>query len=340
MSCGRKRPACKSETKLWSEPSPRVRAEKPSGQALKLLAGFLFILLLGACGGPPEPPARVMVNPWVGYDPLVLARERGLLDAGSVKVVELMSSTESQRALRNGLAEAAALTLDEALRLADAGMALRIVALLGDFSCNHAVLARPDIRTPAQLKGRRIALEETAHGALVLDHLLAAGGLTRAEVTILHVEAAMHATMLTSGRADVVITFEPMKSQLAGKGFRVIFHGHPMPYDFVDVLVARADLPEARIAALRAAWEAGRRALLADPQSAAALLAPGAELDPEDYLATLDGLRFLTPADNAARLQAAALERDAGALARLLLERGLLRRLPDWDGLISGNPVP
>lgn len=329
-----------NETKLWNELSRGDPAERLFGHALKLFVCLLLALLLGACGGPPEPPARLTINPWVGYDPLVLARERGLLDAGSVKVVELMSSTESQRALRNGLAEAAALTLDEALRLADAGMALRIVAMLSDFDCNHAVLARPEIQTPAQLKGRRIALEESAHGALVLDRLLAAGGLTRAEVTLLHVEAAQHATMLTGGRADAVITFDPMKTQLAGKGFRVVFHGPPMPNNFVDVLVARADLPEARIAALRSAWEAGRRALLADPQGAAALLAPGADLSPAEYLATLDGLRFLTPADNAARLKAAALERDAGALAQLLLERGLLRRLPDWDGLTNGNPTP
>lgn len=305
-----------------------------------MLAGLLLILLLGACAAPPEPPTRLTVNPWVGYDPLVPARDRGLLDAGSVKVVEVMSSTESQRALRNGLAEAAALTLDEALRLADAGMALRIVALLSDFDCNQAVLARPEIQTPAQLRGRRIAIEETAHSALVLDRLLAAGGLTRADVTLLHAEAVMHAPMLTGGRADAVITFEPMKSQLTGKGFRVIFQGLGTPHEFIDVMVARAELPEARIAALRAAWEAGRQALLTDPQGAAALLAPGVELSPAEYLATLDDFRFLTPAENAARLKAAALERDAGDLAQLLLERGLLRRTPDWQALTAGSAAP
>jgi NitT/TauT family transport system substrate-binding protein len=305
-----------------------------------LFYGVMLALLLSACGAPPEPPVRVSVNPWVGYDPLVLARERNLLDSARIKVVELMSNSESQRALRNGLTEAAALTLDEALRLADSGVPLRIVALLSDSHGADAVLAHPDISTPAQLKGKRIALEETALGALVLDRLLAAGGLNRADISTLHVEAAMHADLLASGKVDAVITFEPMKSQLLGRDFRVIFDSRGMPGEIVDVLVARAHLSDERIETLRAAWEAGRQALLADPDGAASLLAPGADLTPAEYLATLQGLRFLTPDENAARLTSAALARDAGALANHLQARGLLRRVPDWSALTTARAAP
>lgn len=302
--------------------------------------GALLALFLSACGVPPEPPVRVSVNPWVGYDPLVLARERGLLDSERVKVVELMSNSESQRALRNGLTEAAALTLDEALRLADSGVPLRIVALLSDSHGADAVLARPEISTPAQLKGKRIALEKTALGALVLDRLLAAGGLSQAEVTTLHAEAAMHADLLASGKVDAVITFEPMKSQLLGQDFRVIFDSRQMPGEIVDVLVARPDLSHERIEALRAAWEVGRQALFANPDDAAALLAPGVDLTPKEYLATLHGLRFLTPEDNATRLSATALARGTAAQISHLQHLGLLRRAPDWLALTTAKAAP
>ncbi len=300
----------------------------------------MLALLLSACGAPPEPPTRLVVNPWVGYDPFVLAREHGLLDARQVKVVELMSNSESLRALRNGLTEAAALTLDEALRLADEGVPLRIVALLSDSHGADAVLARAQIQTPAQLKGKRIALEESALGALVLDRLLAAGGLAPTDVATVHAEAAAHPAILASGKVDAVITFEPMKSQLLQQGFQVIFDSRQMPGEIVDVLVARPDLPAPRREALRAAWEAGRLAMLADPEAAATLLAPGVDLTPAQYLATLGGLRFLTPADNAVRLDAAVLERDASALARHLQARGLLRRPPDWRSLTGGGAAP
>lgn len=305
---------------------------------MKSALSVLLLLFLVACGAPPQPPTRVTVNPWVGYDPLVLARERGLLDPDQIKVVELMSNSESLRAMRNGLTEAAALTLDEALRLADEGVPIRIAAILDVSHGADAVLASPDIMTPAQLKGRRIALEETALGALVLDRLLAAGGLTDRDVETQHSEAAMHEAVLKGGRTDAVITFEPMKSRLVAQGYRVVFDSRRMPGEIVDVLVVRTDLPAARTQALLAAWDAGRRALLADPLAAAAILAPGVGLSPKAYLATLDGLQLMSPADSAARLAPAAMARDAGSLAAKLQALGLIRSAPDWSRLLAAPP--
>jgi NitT/TauT family transport system substrate-binding protein len=60
----------------------------------------------------------------------VLAGERRLFDPARIRVVKLSSNTESQRASRNGLLDGAALTPDEALRLADVGMDLKIITLL------------------------------------------------------------------------------------------------------------------------------------------------------------------------------------------------------------------
>lgn len=314
---------------------------KARGAAL----GALLAMVLVACNAPPAPPLRVAVNPWVGYDPLVLARERRLIDPAQVRVVDLMSNSESQRALRNGLVDAAALTLDEALRLADSGVPLRIVAVLGVSQGADAVLAQADIDGPAALKGKRILLEETAVGALVLDRLLTAGGLRRDEVRTLHVESGQQEAVLQGGRADAVITYEPISSRLLARGYHVIFDSSRMPGEIVDVLAVRAELPAARTRALLAAWEAGRRSLLAEPQAAAAILAADSELSADAYLATLDGLRLLTPADSAARLAAppgggpAPLARDGAALAQSLQALGLLARPPDWPALLGASPA-
>lgn len=306
--------------------------------AAGMLAGAA--LLLAACGEGPQPPLRVGVNPWVGYDPLVLARDRKLLDSSRVRVVELGSNTESMRQLRNGVLEAAALTLDEALRLADEGTALRIVALLDVSHGADAVLAAPRIAGPADLKGKRVAVEEGAVGAMVLARLLQAGGLAAADVTVQRVEASQHEGALRAGRVDAVVTFEPMKSRLEAQGFRTIFDSRQMPGEIVDVLVVRPDVLAGRpaeVTELLAGWERGREALVARPEAAAALLAPGADLTPDQYLATLRGLRFHSLADSARLLarHPAPLAFGDARPAETLLRLGLIGRPPDWRALLA-----
>ena len=72
--------------------------------ALVLLGGCLT-----GCIEAPLPPARLGINAWVGYDPLVLARDRRLFDGGVLQVVELATGAETQRHLRNNLLDAGAL---------------------------------------------------------------------------------------------------------------------------------------------------------------------------------------------------------------------------------------
>lgn len=312
----------------------------PTTRQIAMLAWLLVSMVVVGCGPPPQPPLMVGVSPWVGYDPLVLARERGLLDPAQVRIVELMSGSESQRALRNGLLDAAGLTLDAVLRLADAGVELKIVAVLSDSVGGDAVLAASGIGDPTQLRGKRIAVEETAVGALLLDRVLSAGGLDQADVQVQLAEATRHEDLLIRGRVDAVVTYEPMQRRLRLGGYRVIFDSRSLPGEIVDVLVVRADVTEDRIAPLLAAWEAGQADLVADPEGAAALLAPGTGLDVTEYLATLEGLRFLTSTDGRARLAVGTedglpvLARDASGLVATLQRLGLLRAPPDWSTLV------
>lgn len=77
-------------------------------RSLGFAAVAVGLLALQACNPAPNPPLIVGMNAWVGYDPLVLARDQKLLDAQQVKVVELSSSSETLRHFRNGLLDAAA----------------------------------------------------------------------------------------------------------------------------------------------------------------------------------------------------------------------------------------
>ncbi|MFZ5484308.1 MAG: ABC transporter substrate-binding protein [Pseudomonadota bacterium] len=296
---------------------------------------------LAGCMVETPAPVRIGVNPWVGYDPLVLARERGWAAPDRVRVVELASNTESTRALRNGLLEGAALTLDEALRLHDAGVPLRIVAVLDVSHGADAVLGARGLTDPAQLKGRRVALEETALGALVLHRLLSAAGLGPDDVRTLHVEASHHVAVLERGMVDAVITFEPMKRQLEAQGYPVLFDSTRMRGEIIDVLAVRAEIDRRRIEPVLAAWQQGLAEFLAHPAEASTLLAPGTGLTPEEYLVTLRGLHFYDLAGSLAQLSGhpPGLGRMADGLVGVLLRQRLVTQPPDWASLLDPGPA-
>lgn len=310
---------------------------------LAIAVGIVVVVLTG-CAKPIAYPLMVGVSPWVGYDPLVLARERRLIDPTQVKVVELSSSSQIVRNLHNGVLDAATLTLDEALRLAHEGAAIHIVAVLGVSVGGDGVVVRPTITNLSQLKGKRIGVEQSAGGALVLARLLQAAGLSHEEVSLLRIEASLQESALRAGWIDAVVTFEPMKSRLQAEGYRVLFDSKQMPDELIHVMVVRATALAQRpddVIALLAGWQRGVEAMLAAPAAAAGLLARGANLDPETYLASLQGLKFET-LERSTRLLSgdpAPLAKQHHGLGRLLMQLGLIRKPPDWHALLTPEPA-
>ena len=302
-------------------------------------AAVALSLALVACQPVPPPPLKVGVNAWVGYDPLVLAREKGLMDAQQVKVIELSSSSESLRNVRNGLIDAAALTLDEALRLADEGMDVKIVAVLDASAGGDVVVASEAVGGLDQLRGKTIAVESTTVGAVMLRRLLQAAGLKEADVVVHHMEAGQHLAALRSQRIDAVVTYEPFAGALSEAGFRAIFDSRQAPGDIVDVLVVRADVLAARaeqVDALLTGWQRGLLALEHDPAGGAQLLSQGLGMAPERYLATLRGLRFYSARQSLDLLsgQPKPLGQASERLVATLMEMGVVQKAPDWDRLL------
>lgn len=302
------------------------------------------LLALAACSEAPAPPLTVGMNPWVGYDPLVLARDRGLTDARQLRVVELASASETQRHLRNGLLDAAALTLDETLRLVGSGVPVRIVAVLDESTGGDAVLAAPRITSPAQLRDEFIAVEDSAVGALLLQRMLTKAGLTRGDVKVTNIEVARHLEALQSGQVAAAVTFEPLAGAIEAAGFRRIFDSREIPGEVLDVLVVRVEVLEQRpdaVDALLRAWYDGLNLFTSDVPGAAESLARGTELTPGAYQAVLGGLAFHSREASARELSGnpPPLVEKTSTVADALQAIGLLQGAPRWQDLIDGAPV-
>jgi NitT/TauT family transport system substrate-binding protein len=301
--------------------------------------------VLAACSKPQEAPLRVATIPWPGYESIHLAQSLGYIDARQVRLVDLVSASQTSRSLRGGAVDAALLTLDETLSLLQEGADLRIVLVMDVSDGADVAVARPEITSLQDLRGKRIGVETGAIGALMLDALLTAGDLSAADVQMIDMPVNEHANAYRKGIVDAVVTFEPARTALLGQGARVLFDSSRIPGRIVDVLVVRAAAVTSHPQALRTLVAAHFKALdhlARQPQDAAARLAPFLGVVPGQVLPQFAGIKLPDQAENRSLLSgsAAPLERKAAELAEFMLRRRLLRSAVSVERLADPQFLP
>lgn len=324
-----------------------MRPARPATGPLRIGRRGVLLSLAGwlaGCMPAPVPPARLGMNAWVGYDPLVLARDRGLLDPRLLKVVELATGAETQRHLRNSLLDAGALTLDEVLRMRDAGLDLRIVALLDASRGGDVVMAAPRIRQIADLRGQAVAVEDSSVGTLMFHRLLESAGLQPDEVRQVNIEATLHLQALKAGQVAAAVSYQPLAGPMAAAGFRPLFDSSQIPGQVLDVLAVRQPVLESRpeaVDAMLQAWQRGLDLLRLDPAGAAESLSVGTDLSTAEYRLVMGGLQFFAPDESLAALSdLSGPVMQAGAdVARLMQRLGMIKAAPDWSRVVDTAPA-
>jgi NitT/TauT family transport system substrate-binding protein len=288
-------------------------------------------LALTACAPESDPPMRIGMNVWPGYEPLFLARHEDRLKEADFRLVEFSNNSDVSRAFRNGTLEAACLTLDEALYTVQDGMDPVILVVLDESNGADALLARPEIKDLAGLRGKRVAVEVSAVGAYMLTRSLQQAGLTVKDVTPVYVPVDKHLSAYQDGLADAVVTFEPIRARLLALGAVELFNSSKIPGEIVDVLVVRRDYLEThpgRARALRQAWFAALKRLHRSPHESAKTMAVRERVTPEEFETSLQGLHFPDEAENRVRLAGVAptLLQSAERLQTVMRDSGLLQR--------------
>ena len=298
---------------------------------------FLFV----ACSPSPAPLLRVGTNIWPGYETLYLARSLGAFDERRIRLIEFPSSVHVQDNLRNGTIEAGCLTLDETLSLLADGVDLRVILAMDISAGADVILARPGLGGLADLRGRRVGVESTNVGAVMLDAALQRAGLKTGDVTVVPLSVDEHETAYRNGAVDAVVTFEPVRSRLLSAGAHVIFDSSQVPDRILDVLVVRADKLAGRHDALLELVRGHFRALAhisRSPQDAATRMTPRLGAGP---LEQFSGLRLPDLGANRTFLAGAAppLRGAAAELGALLVRRGLLPHPVAVDKLADAGIV-
>lgn len=305
-----------------------------------------WVLACIAACSQPQPPLRVATIPWIGYQPLFLAEGLGLYPPEAIRLVELASNTESLRALRNRDVEAATLTLDEALLLTEEGHDIALVLVLDCSIGADALVAHPEVGALGNLTGRRVGVESSSNGAYVLSRALALARLSPADIHIVPLRIGAQVEAFRAGQVDALVTYEPVRTQLAALGAETLFDSREIPCEIIDVLAAHRDVLTERkgqLERLLGGWFQAVDLHATAPAEAAARLAPRLGMGLEEYLAAMAGVQLATPAINC-RLLGASPETEGLAaralnLARSMRADGLLPGVPNLEHLVAPDPV-
>lgn len=219
------------------------------------LAIVLPILAM-ACQVERQPPMRIGTLLWPGTELLYLAQHNGDLPPGDFRLVEFVDDGEAMRAFRNGTVEAAMLTLDEVLTLADAGANPVILFVADESRGGDAIVAQPGITTVAGLKGRRVAAQVQSVGAYLLAQALLQAGLKATDIQLVNLPPYRQMEPFVARSIDAMATHEPFVSQ-APAGTVTVFDSSAAGDRPLTVLAVRGEHltnDVARATVLCSAW--------------------------------------------------------------------------------------
>ncbi|MDX9885774.1 ABC transporter substrate-binding protein [Thauera sp.] len=314
-------------------------------ESLRTLLSLLCLPALAACS-PPAAPLSVSAHPWPGYELMFLAAREGWIDERSVQLRESVSATESMQRLRAGTIDAAALTLDETITLLAEGVDLRVVLVFNVSSGADALVAKPHVRSLQDLRGRRVGVEDSAVGALMLHAALATAGMSRSDVIATPLTFDQHLAAWTQGKVDAVVSFEPVRGMLLRKHGRVLFDSTGLPDTIIDVLAVSAQTmaDKNKRRALRLLIDGhflALRHLRTNPADAAYRLAVRLGDSGPAALQSYRGLILPDEHANRRLLDAQGqLHQSVKTLSAMMLEWGQIARAPQLDRLIDASLLP
>ena len=297
---------------------------------------LLLVLILSLLGCSEQTDTlRIGANRWLGYGPLYLADDLHWMTPSGYRLVEYPHTTGVLRGYRNGLLDAALLTLDEALILQSSGQPVQIL-LVADVSSGADVLfANAHIQQLAQLRGQRIGVENSALGAFFLSRILDLAKLPASEVSVIDMPVNEHLNALREGRIDAAINFASASASFAPIGVHQLLDSRALPNEIIDVLVInpqRVSAPQAKH--LRELWFTSQEKWFEHRQDIDPRLSRRLGLNSDELTQTLAGLQIGNRALNQQLLNDGTLLRSLNQLNDYLFSRRLQSKPADTQAML------
>ena len=187
-----------------------------------VIPGILALLSI-ACTPAEKPTLKIVTNSWIGYSPLYYARQKGMLDALNIKLVNVVSLGESRQLYESGVAMAFTGTQYEFFQSYQKDHSLMPVIMFDRSNGGDMVMSNRSIdELKASQQTLQAYLEMDSVNLVVLKDFLLQNGLVDKPVNYHNKDQAEISTLNNHDDSPPIIiaTYIPYNLTLQKNGFR------------------------------------------------------------------------------------------------------------------------
>ena len=271
-----------------------------------IAAAVILLPILDASMARAE-TVKIAHSTWVGYGPFYIARDKGIFKKNGVDVELVLMEDPKERfpTLMADKIQMIASTVDTALLYLKKPDDFQYVVAIDDSNGGDGIVANKDIKSVADLKGKKVAVNEGSVSQFYLNVLLTKAGLKESDLQTVNMTAGDAGGAFVAKRVDAAVTWEPWLSK--GKATE---HGHLLvdssttPGLITDAIIVKSAWAKAHskeVAAVVKSWNEAVAYYKANPDESIGIMAKGVGgwlKDPKDFKETLPGIKFYGEAEN------------------------------------------
>jgi NitT/TauT family transport system substrate-binding protein len=271
------------------------------------MAAALIALGLGA-GSIQAEPLKIAYSDWPGWTAFEIGIQKGWFKEEGVEVqFEWMDYLKSMEAFGAGQVDAVTMTNGDALVTGSTGAKSKFILITDYSNGNDKIVAQPGFKTLADLKGKKIGLEEKLVEHLLLLQGLEKSGLKPKDITLVNTGTNDTPQTLASKQVDAIGAWYPISSEALKSvpGSVAVWTSADAPGLIYDVLA----VSPASLAKRKADWAKVVKVwykisdYVKDPATqadAAKIMAAKVGVSAEEYAAAIPGTYFLSAKEAAA----------------------------------------
>lgn len=285
-----------------------------------------------------ETKVAIGISGWTGFAPLTLAKEAGIFKKNGLDVtIKKIPQASRHLAVASGDIQCAATTVETYVVWNANGVPIKQIFQLDKSYGADGMVTRNGVASIKDLKGKSVAASGPGTSPyFVLAWMLKKNGLTSKDVTIVNMEPGPAAQAFIAGQNDAAMTYEPYLSSVrekpeAGKIIATTLD-YPVVMDTFGCAPKFIAENEKAVKALADSYFEALDMIAKEPAKANEIMGADVKQTGEQFAASSKYLRWQDKAANKAFFTGD-FKTFSKEAADLLLEAGVIKQIPDLDGL-------